>query len=77
MAVTVKEIVSEYLKTHGFGGLQNDDCGCFDNDLMPCDSACEGCEASYKVPAHCETCETGCDNRDDKPKFCLTNIKPE
>ena len=48
--MTVKEIVREWLKSNGYSGLCNDECGCEVDDLMPC--VCgdvERCEAGYKV----------------------------
>ena len=74
--MNVKSIVKEYLAANGYGGLHNDDCGCFDDDLFPCDGPCDSCEAAYKVPAHCATCETGCDASDTHATWCLTTIKP-
>lgn len=34
--MTIKEIVKEWLTTHGYDGLYHDRCGCRINDLMPC-----------------------------------------
>ena len=47
----VKQIVTEWLKEHGYDGLYNDDCGCVLDDLMPCEDCCDGCEAGYKTLA--------------------------
>jgi hypothetical protein len=74
--MTVKEIVSKYLVDNGFGGLHNGDCGCFDDDLFPCDGPCDSCEPAYKVPAHCATCEIGCEASDTAAVWCLTTVKP-
>ena len=75
--LTVKEIILDYLKQNGYGGLSNDvGCGCYDDDLVPCGEPCDLCEPAYKVPAHCETCEVGCDCRGES-KFCLTSEKPK
>jgi len=46
--MNVKEIVKDWLKTHGYDGLYTDDCGCLIDDLMPCSGY--GC---------IETCEAG------------------
>jgi len=32
----VEDIVTEWLKAHGFDGLAGDECGCELDDLMPC-----------------------------------------
>ena len=74
--MTLKEIVKKYLADNGYGGLHNDDCGCFDDDLFPCDGPCDTCEPAYKVPAHCTTCETGCDASDTAAVWCLTTANP-
>jgi len=77
--MTVKEIVLEYLKANGYGGLCNDDdCGCHDDDLMPCGTeGVENCEACYKVPVHCDTCDAECEIRDEKGvTHCLTTEPP-
>jgi hypothetical protein len=83
--MNVKEIVAEYLSANGYGGLRYDECGCYDDDLMPCVEQCDQCEAAYKVPAHCDTCEVECDNRGEKivaqiyqagVDWCLTTEKP-
>lgn len=48
--MTVKEITAEWLKAHGYDGLCNDnECGCFVGDLMPCGDPGEHCEAGHKV----------------------------
>lgn len=47
--MTVKEIIRAYLIDNDYDGLWTDDCGCFLDDLFPCD--CEGierCQAGYK-----------------------------
>jgi hypothetical protein len=52
--VTIKEIVTEYLKANGFDGLCNIEveCGCLlkeDGGLMLCDDpSAEHCEPGYK-----------------------------
>ena len=75
--MTVKEIVAEYLAANGYGGLHYDECGCFDDDLFPCGECSDQCEAAYKVPVHCDTCECDCDSRGEKGvEFCLTMAEP-
>ena len=76
--MTVKEIVLGYLRQNGYGGLHYDDCGCFDDDLMPCGDYCEHCEPAYKVKKHCDTCQNdACESRDDiSTEWCLTTQKP-
>ena len=58
---TVRQIVVEYLKEHGFDGLQDSqcECGCETNDLMPCYGLLDnsnnvpGCEAGYRTACDC------------------------
>ena len=48
---TVKEIVTEYLKAHGFTGLYQDNaCGCTLDCLMDCGGNQDMCEPGYKQP---------------------------
>lgn len=78
--MVVKEIIEEYLKANGYGGLvDNDACGCFDDDLFPCEGPCQGCVPAYKVKAHCDDCESRseCDNAEFGVEYCLTTKKPE
>ena len=35
--VTVRQMVAEYLKDNGYDGLAGEECGCWLNDLMPCE----------------------------------------
>ena len=45
-----KEIIIDWLKSHGFDGLYlpDGDCGCIVDDLVPCDSDPCFCEAGRK-----------------------------
>lgn len=56
----VTEMVREYLRSHGYDGLVNDDgCGCDLDDLGPCyDGVQHGCEAAYKKLYPNGKCET-------------------
>lgn len=48
--MTVKKIVSNWLKKHGYDGLYNSftECGCLIEELMPCDYSCDDCKPGYK-----------------------------
>ena len=55
----VTDIVTQYLKAHGYDGLFNDymECGCRLGDLHPCDAGPPGeCEPGHLVPCDPETC---------------------
>ena len=58
--MNVHEIVEQYLRDNGFGGLVDKEavCGCELDDLAPCDDMQAECIAGYK--AGC-TCGEGCD----------------
>lgn len=50
--MNIKEIVENWLKKHKYDGLYNPniECGCFLDDLMPCNEVCSDCESGYKKP---------------------------
>jgi hypothetical protein len=65
--MTVDEIIVDYLKTNGFDGLCNVECGCPIDDLHPCGEINSDCVPAYKHErAKCEGCH-GCgeDYRND------------
>ena len=49
--MTVEQIVSDWLREHGYDGLCNLDCGCTLDDLVPCRCINEECQAAYKTTA--------------------------
>lgn len=57
----IKDIVEGYLKKNKFDGLYNTLCGCFLNDLMPCNSVSGNCKPGHKKTVDGElgivTCE--------------------
>jgi len=57
---TVRAIVAEYLKAHGYDGLYDagGECGCENDDLMPC---CGVWSGSGNVPACQPGYRTACD----------------
>ncbi len=60
MAKTMRDILTEWLRAHGYDGLCNPDieCGCALDDLQPCDSYMLSCKPAYKGPC---TCGWGCE----------------
>lgn len=59
--MNVREIVVEYLKTNGYGGLCKDECGCPVDGLMPCDGECvETCAPGYRHKLPCVDCSHLC-----------------
>ena len=57
--MTCKDIVVEYLKTHGYDGLGlPGECACLLEDLWPCtDVTWNDCEPGYKMAASAEMLE--------------------
>jgi len=51
--LTVREILTDWLKEHGYDGLYCDECGCEIDDLAPCDESCVACRPGYKWPCTC------------------------
>jgi hypothetical protein len=47
----VKEIVKEYLEKNSFDGLCTEDCGCRNDDLMPCGEGFIQCVPGHLVSA--------------------------
>jgi hypothetical protein len=68
MRPTIKVIISDYLREHGYDGLYDDygECGCEVDDLFPCGNVPEDCRAGYKRLG-C-TCGGGCDFHIQEPK---------
>ena len=49
--MNVLEIIAEYLKANGYDGLMNEnDCACELDDLIPCGEDFSTCEPGYKIP---------------------------
>jgi len=59
--MTVKDIISGYLKDHGYDGLAGEACSCGLEDLMPCggEENILACEPAHKFQAKCSECR-GC-----------------
>lgn len=79
--MTCKDIVIEYLQTHGYQGLVCSEisCGCGIQDFAPCDGNFSECEPAYAVIKRCEDCEIkDCEGRseDNLEKSCYTTKKP-
>lgn len=79
----VKEIVIEWLETHGYDGFVNNDepCGCGIDDLAPCQDyesniPCE-CEPAYKITGNCKSCTHPCDFCGEKDAYCFTTRKSD
>jgi hypothetical protein len=58
--MTVKDIVTKYLKENGYDGLYNEDyCWCEMKNLMPCGdtlSTTSNCEPGYKTKSNIYDC---------------------
>jgi hypothetical protein len=82
--MTVKEIVGQYLKDHGFDGLAGEDCGCGGDDLMCCccsADSCEGCHAARLITPCSPECAAlekeggGCDDAPEECRGCYREGK--
>lgn len=49
-AMTVCEILSDWLKEHGYDGLSCPECCCDLDTLCWCEELCLFCDAGYKIP---------------------------
>src|ERR1035441_3957346 len=78
--MNAKEIITEYLKNNGYGGLCDfegrEGCACELDDLVCCAEAFDNCEPCYKVPAHCYDCKNDCECKGET-EWCFTLEKPE
>jgi hypothetical protein len=59
--VTIREIIVEYLRQHGYDGLCGDSCGCGLDDLAPCGGDPMDCQPAHRRKADCEACDSVCD----------------
>lgn len=71
----VLEIVKEWLKSNGYGGLYSGECGCCLDDLAPCSCMDEDCEPGYKK-IKTEACKKDCMFEEDCEDFCIVKEKP-
>lgn len=80
--MNVREIIKEWLTTHGYDGLAGDECGCTLDDLIPGSGECEvenckpgrlqtTCRGCPQIAQDAEDCERACSFRDDGPKRCV------
>ena len=63
--MTVRGIIAEYLRVHGYAGLYGFECGCSLDELMPCDhkltpGRCDFAECLPGVKHPCD-CGEGCE----------------
>jgi len=79
---TVKEIVKNWLKEHGYDGLYSDEyqCCCDLDDLMDCDFFHWDCRVGYKASCNDGECCEMCENwhyhiQPDKPEKTSENSK--
>jgi hypothetical protein len=81
--LTVKEIVTKYLKDNGYGGLfdpgNGDPCGCRLDDLMPCAEYGLECVAGYEVACRADCASEVCDEyrRGEQGVWCIQRDKPD
>lgn len=75
--MNLREIAKKWLKENGYDGLAGENCGCFLDDLMPCDEPSIECRPGYKV-----VCpgEDKCDHSEECPApntgiECMSTVK--
>ena len=76
--MTVKEIVTNYLKENGFDGLSNFECGCGIDDLCWCGELKDDCEPAYRHNfAECKKCDNliNCRDGDETDYYCPRKIE--
>jgi len=47
--MTIRDIVKDWLISHGYDGLCDFECGCGVDDLMPCDEPSLSCVPAYRA----------------------------
>ncbi len=59
--VSVDEILIDWLKSHGYDGLYQEDgeCACLVTDLCPCGEGAGDCRAGMLANCNAETCANG------------------
>ena len=78
--MNVRDIVSEWLQSHGYDGLYSaDECGCLMDNLMPCEEGLTDCKPGYKIIHDGNGCNPGveCDEVCDGGDWCISSHKPE
>jgi hypothetical protein len=73
--MTIKEVITKYLKDNSYDGLAGNNCGCGVDDLMPCD--CPDLECKVAKRHNCLDCpdkNSGCESEDRE--FTLGCWKP-
>lgn len=69
--MTLKEIVREYLKEHGYDGLFSEaDCACLADDLFPCDSPRDDCQPGHRLPCDCGDHDFHIGVKEEEEKKC-------
>jgi hypothetical protein len=78
--ITAKEIVANWLREQGYGGLYcSQPCGCGLDDFMPCGEFGDECVPAYAVTGRCSECKDPCDvfDEDSTGTVCYTTVKPD
>lgn len=70
--MNVKEIVTSYLNINGYDGLCSHECGCYKEDLAPCENDYSSC-----VPAYIQSHSDGWTILSTDPKNSLTDKEIE
>jgi len=79
--LSIKEVIFEYAKTHGYTSLCNQEiaCGCTMKDFMPCGEInIEDCQFGYTKECDPDNCTKICEYKSDMRKgdVCCTLENP-
>lgn len=72
--MTVKEIVSTWLKEHGYDGLTTGCCWCSGDNLMVCNNQLDDCRPAYRHICNRCKAKNRCGARND---VCYKQVKRE
>jgi hypothetical protein len=72
--MTVREIITDYLKVNGFDGLCRPGCGCGLDDLAPCGCNTDQCMPAFKRIRN-DNCPDDCEGDVEIGEQCYCLVK--
>ena len=73
---SIKDVILEYMKEHGYTGLVGDGCGCGIDNIGICENSISECEFGYACTPDCDRCECECESRGEEIDICYQTEKP-